>query len=374
MSRIGTAQIARLCLVAFVAAQAGCESAQTALQDAARKVDEFAARIVPADAPPAASVDADRAFSEGIKAMDGDGVPQSDARAAALFRDAAAQDHPDAQFMLGLMHQTGRGIAQDDAAAVEWFRRAAAQGQTEAQFFLGLAHLRGRGVAVNQREANVWFARAAEQGHSGAQYQLGLAYATGAGVEQADKLAIEWLEKAAEQGHPEAQFFAGQSYANGWGVSVDQAWAARWYGKAAAQGLTKAQYHLGVAYAAGLGLPRNLVEAYKWVILAAGQNDADAVKMKPSLARKLAAAEVAEATNRARLWKPTVDAPFADQPTVRFVQTALVDLGFDPGPADGRFGRRTQQALASYQVHEGLARDGAVTPGVVQSLKAKRAR
>jgi localization factor PodJL len=243
-------------------------------------------------------------------------------------------------------------------------------GHLEAQFFLGAAHARGRGVGQDDQEAIQWFTKAAQGGHTGAQYELGLAYSTGRGVAQNERVALDWFEKAATLGHPEAQYFAGQSYTNGWGTSVDHAWAARWYGKAAEQGLAKAQYMLGVAYAAGLGLPRDPVAAHTWLSLAAKQDDAEAVRLRDAVARKMNQSEIAQANARARQWRAAAPTRFADAPTVRFAQVRLAAFGFDPGPADGQVGSRTRQAIAAYQAKVGLRGDAAVTPALLERLRA----
>lgn len=50
------------------------------------------------------------------------------------------------------------------------------------------------------------------------------------------------------------------------------------------------------------------------------------------------------------------------------VQVALNRLGYDAGPADGVLGRRSRQALADYQVAQGLAATGAVTEATAAKL------
>ena len=66
--------------------------------------------------------------SLGLRYMQGDGVPQDPAKAAALYRVAAERGSSVAQFHLGLAYRSGKGVEQDDAEANEWFRRAADQG------------------------------------------------------------------------------------------------------------------------------------------------------------------------------------------------------------------------------------------------------
>lgn len=55
-------------------------------------------------------------------------------------------------------------------------------------------------------------------------------------------------------------------------------------------------------------------------------------------------------------------------PDVRQLQAALVAAGFDPGPLDGRFGRRTKAATQDWQRSVGATADGAVERGAVLFL------
>ena len=52
----------------------------------------------------------------------------------------------------------------------------------------------------------------------------------------------------------------------------------------------------------------------------------------------------------------------ATGPAVQQLQLALKKHGFDPGPADGDFGPRTEAAVRSFQLAHGLSTDGVVGP------------
>ena len=52
------------------------------------------------------------------------------------------------------------------------------------------------------------------------------------------------------------------------------------------------------------------------------------------------------------------------------VQAALAAEGFDPGPADGKFGPRTRRAIAAWQQANGHVATGALTEGQAESLLA----
>ncbi len=59
--------------------------------------------------------------------------------------------------------------------------------------------------------------------------------------------------------------------------------------------------------------------------------------------------------------------------TVKSVQAALKDKGFDPGPVDGKNGPETKAALKKYQEQQHLTADGRVGPKTLDSLGVKQA-
>ena len=54
---------------------------------------------------------------------------------------------------------------------------------------------------------------------------------------------------------------------------------------------------------------------------------------------------------------------------IREIQKKLALLGFDPGPADGIFGRKTSHAISQYQAKQGLPVTGAVSRELLESLR-----
>ena len=66
-----------------------------------------------------------------------------------------------------------------------------------------------------------------------------------------------------------------------------------------------AQVSLGVMYRNGEGVPRgNEVTAYMWFSLSAAQGNKKAAEYRDSLAKRMTAAQIAEARKRASEWKP----------------------------------------------------------------------
>ena len=62
-----------------------------------------------------------------------------------------------------------------------------------------------------------------------------------------------------------------------------------------------------------------------------------------------------------------------DEATVRSLQRALKESGFNPGAIDGIFGNATQAAVINFQLSNGLLADGVVGPRTAAALAGKRA-
>ncbi len=62
-----------------------------------------------------------------------------------------------------------------------------------------------------------------------------------------------------------------------------------------------------------------------------------------------------------------------DSATIKSVQQALKDKGFDPGPVDGVKGPETRSALKKYQAQQNITADGRIGPKTLDSLGVKQA-
>lgn len=56
-------------------------------------------------------------------------------------------------------------------------------------------------------------------------------------------------------------------------------------------------------------------------------------------------------------------------PSIKQIQTALRNAGFDPGPVDGKMGKKTRQAVRSFQKAHGLKVDAKVGPKTWSALQ-----
>src|SRR6516164_2556683 len=236
----------------------------------------------------------------GFMYHDGEGEPQNYAEAARWLRKAAEQGNIAAEGALGGMYLDGLGVPKDPAQATRWLQKAADQGLPPAQSILGgLADKAGQYV-----EALKWYRLAAGQGLAGAQYNLGILYDNGHGVTRDYEEAAKWYGLAAAQGDADAQYSLGILYDNGTGVAQDDTEAAKWFRLAADQGYAKAQNNLGVLYTRGHGVPRDYVQAYMWFALSAVRGNPPAAKNRDAAAGLMTVAQIAEAQELVREWKP----------------------------------------------------------------------
>jgi peptidoglycan hydrolase-like protein with peptidoglycan-binding domain len=60
-----------------------------------------------------------------------------------------------------------------------------------------------------------------------------------------------------------------------------------------------------------------------------------------------------------------------DEGTVRNIQAGLQRLGYDPGPADGRYGPQTEAAIRRFQQDNGLPVDGQPTASLWQQIQQR---
>ena len=152
----------------------------------------------------------------------------------------------------------------------------------------------------------------AQAGDPLAQNLMGLAHKYGRFVRQDHAASLQWFRKAAEQGFVDAQFNLGRIYGPADGLyrrsraaPEDYGEAAKWLGKAAAQGHTPAQIKLAELYASGgYGLDRDYVQAYLWTSVAAESGSEPARKQLASYTSRMSEAQIAEAKELARTWKP----------------------------------------------------------------------
>jgi TPR repeat protein len=224
---------------------------------------------------------------------------------------AAEAGDPTAQVMIGWSYAQGSVVEKDEAKARQWYAKAAGRGNRDADNNLGNIYWYGRGVAEDKKRAVDHYLIAAELGHSGAQTHMGFAHANGIGARRDDIQAVEWYRKAAAQNDP----FGLNNLAN--------------------------MYETGRG-----GLPKSRSQAISYYRKAAGLGNTLAI----SNLIKLSAApyDLAE------------------------IQRDLAELGYQPGPVDGRMGRRTRIAIKAFQAEAGLTADGKASLDLLARLRTAR--
>ena len=168
-------------------------------------------------------------------------------------------------------------------------------------------------------QAMAWWSAAAEKGDSEAAYRLGVEYMDGKpNVVQRDyDKARKYHLQAAAAGDPRSMMDIGTMYENGLGVPEDIVQAAVWYERAANYGYGPAQYNIATLLETGDAGRKDEVEALKFYLLAADQDVGGVPYDRTTkrvvrggdtpldlLAKRLTKQQIADATARAKAFKP----------------------------------------------------------------------
>lgn len=267
------------------------------------------------------------------------------AGAAADLRDldARARDG-DAQAQLDLADAYGDvpfDRPADMVRARAWYRLAATaqDGRIRARACVALGDLEagGMGWPENVSAALPWYRCAADLGDAQAQFDLGLLYDEGVDVPADARQAADWYRRAADGGLVLALERLGDLYERGVGGGPDRAAAARWYEQAAARGDGDAVRALERLKRGG----RSPVVV--GVGLAAQPQDPATVKPAP----------------RPVPGQPRTPPAAVGPDGLRLIQVRLRRLGYLMGPADGRMGARTANAILAYEAAHPVAWDDA---------------
>jgi len=360
-------------------------------------------------------------YEEGMRQFDRGNLRE----AVILLRKAAEAGNPRAQDQLGTMYEDGQGLTRDDVSAAYWYTKAARTGYPPAQLNLARMYRNGAGVNQDEAQAVYWYRKAAEQGLSLAQFFLGLMYDTGKGVPQDPLRAYMWYSLAAAQGDKDALYkrdrlaarlsddqirkavgrgrrFGPMAPAPGGAGStadtrpppasyaapdgrppttrtprVDEAGrAARPLGREALRVVQKALQARGFAPgpADGLSGPRTRAAArvFRQKHGLAGGGALDTALLEALRAPRARAPRTQSPRLALRDGSSGVSS-LTGAPLIRRIQRRLARLGFDPGPADGKAGRRTAAAVRKYQRARGLPIDGEATLGLLGALSERAA-
>ena len=184
-----------------------------------------------------------------------------------------------------------------------------------------------------------------------------------------------------------ADYEAGQrAFEAGQPIEAFRQWQA-----AANAGDRRAMLALGRQYIQGVGTLQDYVEAHKWLNLAASRGEATALKERDALASKMTPQQVATAQGRAASWgrdtpraagtthatsssKERLSTASDSEPpppsAVQEAQGLLRALGYQPGPTDGIWGRRSEEAYRAFLRDVGLPATEKLTPEGLRAMRA----
>ena len=212
-------------------------------------------------------------------------------------------------------------------------------------------------LELDNATAAAQYRKAALLGNKKAQFRLALLCAIDHEVCKDKAEAVQWMSASAEQDYTPAQRVFGHWYLLGYGVEKNPVKAKKWLISAAHKEDDIAMYLLGRMYATGEGVEKNYNEALKWVRLA----KANGYPLP---------AEYLRINNLARI------KPYKSQQSVKKiiksrediikeVQSGLAALGYKPGPADGKMGKKTKTAIKAFQRKVGIPVDGKISEELV---------
>jgi len=116
--------------------------------------------------------------------------------------------------------------------------------------------------------------------------------------------AFKEFKAMADKGDARSQYNLAVMCKNGKGVPQDYAEAFKWYQMAAEQGHVGAQFNVATMYYSGQGVTKDYVRAYMWAGLAGVEGNTGAQELKETVAKQLTPAQLAEAQQMVRDWKP----------------------------------------------------------------------
>ena len=279
----------------------------------------------------------------------------------------------EAQHDLAAIYTAGHGgVKQDYSRASHWFRKAADQGIANARYNLGVLYHQGLGVKTNMKEAMYWYEQASVLGHPEAQYNLGIAYIEGIGVPYNPQQAASYFEQAANGGVMEAAYNLGLIYENGLLGQAKPDVALMWYKVAADQGSPEAKTALEqLAKALDIKLEdvNRLVEGMRTIKGGELSPPASAPQPKAQETKRVESVVQPAPQQVSSVPENIIPAPVEvnevevtrqeiEQMMVAQVQEQLMRIGLYPGPADGRTGMLTSDAIRSYQSESDLPVNG----------------
>ncbi|MEP3266027.1 MAG: peptidoglycan-binding protein [Hyphomicrobiales bacterium] len=342
------------------------------------------------------SLENDRAIGD-IASLDlgASGIDVTTTQAISPNQDLAAEPPLDPVLKKALEELPDEGISAKLADAL-------IAGDSSA--FIEVARRYGKGDIFQRdiQKSAFWYRQAAEKQNAVAQYRLGTLYEEGIGLSKDVNEARRWYMRASDNGNALAMHNIAVLYTEGAFGEVDFQEAFKWFERGAAYGIKDSQFNLGILYVRGLGVKVSLPQAYKWFDIVAKGGDSDAVEKRDDVAKALRPDQLEAVKKESAIWKKTEWIASANivtpppsfwrdgteigaavlhkeqpniprsSPLVKEAQQLLSGLGFNTGRPDGIIGKRTKEAVRSFEYELGIPQTGKINQKLLDILKAQK--
>jgi len=193
----------------------------------------------------------------------------------------------------------------------------------------------------NYKDAFYYYKKSAEAGSGYGQFMLANMYLAGEGVRKNVSKYMYWINKSADNGYPSACYLFGVAL-----LYKDPGEAMAYLKKAARKEHGAAMHMLGLMHAKGVGTEVNTREALKWFRLAHAQG----VHVK-------------------KQWLS--EKGITESFMVYEIQERLTQLGYNPGPVDGIYGKKTAAGISRFQKNTGMRPDGKASKRLLEILRKR---
>lgn len=255
---------------------------------------------------------------------DGQGTGKDVEKAIKLYQEAAAANDSQAQYSMAMVYEQDILGPGQDAKAFELYKRAADQGLAQAQVKLGWLYFYGHqamGIKQDRETTFEWFRKAAGGGDVAVQGLLAnllvehankYEYGTDLPRNHAKALELKseagrWYLSAAENGNVESMGGLVGHYTELGKPNLAAYWAAKWAESARTkEEIRRMAAGMSSMFRVGrLGKP-DPAQSYKWLLVAKahGEEGPDVPEFLEMLREKLSPAQVAQAEDEAKKWKP----------------------------------------------------------------------
>lgn len=259
---------------------------------------------------------------------------------------AVEADFAPAMVMLGSLQEAGtHGYNLSRLLAFENYKRAADKGDADGAFAVGRFYEAGLAGETSLEKARKFYEQAVKGGNRLAYLRLGRMFEEGTGGARLPARAVLLYETAAEKGMGEGDYRLGRLYQLGApGFKQDCKKAEAEFVKALDKFEGPAAWALGLLYLDGCGVEKNREEAIAYF-------------------RRAALADHAPALRQLETMGLTFYAP-------KEIQSLLDELGYRPGPVDGKPGSQTRSAIRAFQKEIGAFETGELSLALLRQLRS----